>query len=72
MSNVIKVNFQVVANEEDLDEMDSILDQLIEATQQRSDRSKSPFVKQNMNEILDALIDCRVDIQETKEEINNV
>lgn len=72
MTNVIKVNFQVVANEADLDEMDDILDQLIEATQQQCDQSRSTFVKQNMNEILDALIDCRVDIQETKEEMGNV
>jgi len=72
VSNIIRVNFQVVANEEDLDEMDNILDNIIEAAQKECDDSQSPYVKNFLKEILDALIDCRVDIHETKEELDNV
>lgn len=72
MSNVIKVNFQVVANEECLDEMDEILDRIIETVDKEMNDDQSPYIKNLLNEITDALVDIRVDIHETKEELENV
>lgn len=72
MENVTRIAFttQITPTEGEVEVFLNALEKVIEVAAREAAGAMMPWVKENLDDVLDALIDIKVDVQEYFEEMN--
>lgn len=70
-NNVIKIDIDVAINADGCVELIDNVEQIIDLCQRLVDKTDNPYVRQNMDDIIDMMVDTKIDLQGFKKELEN-